>query len=167
MTAATSKKTRSGRPTLAYVHRRSTSDWMRPPISKPTYRGEQPINLRVRYHDRQPHVYEAGPSAGGTLAFKDDLKSTFDELALRWTEETKAISAIEEMAMHPSYQRIIGMGPAVIPHIMRALEQRPDNWFWALRAITGADPVPPDQRGRTREMAQAWIVWARENHIDW
>lgn len=45
-----------------------------------------------------------------------------------------------EMAMHPAYQRIIGLGPEVAPLLLRELERQPDHWFWALKALTGADP---------------------------
>jgi len=167
LTVATSKKTRSGHPAPAYVHRRGTGDWMRARVPKPAYAGAQPIKLRVRYHNRalQPSEWYPGTDGGRTLT--QDVTLSFEELASQWREETKTISAIEEMAIHPAYQRIIGMGPAVIPNIMRALEKRPDNWFWALRAITGADPVQPEQRGRMSEMAKAWIAWAQANHIDW
>jgi hypothetical protein len=64
--------------------------------------------------------------------------------------------------MCPSYQRIIGLGPAVLPFLLRELEREPDHWFWALKAITGADPVPPSSRGKVREMARFWIEWGRQ-----
>jgi hypothetical protein len=41
------------------------------------------------------------------------------------------------------------------------LEREPDQWFWALQAITEEDPVPPPSRGKVREMALAWIEWGR------
>jgi hypothetical protein len=59
--------------------------------------------------------------------------------------------------MHPAYQQIIGLGPAGVPLLLRELEREPDHWFWALRAITGEDPVPEEARGRLREMAAAWL----------
>ena len=54
--------------------------------------------------------------------------------------------------MSPSYQRIIGLGSAVVPLLLRELERQPDHWFWALKAITGADPVPAASRGKLHEM---------------
>jgi hypothetical protein len=166
LTVATSKKIKPGRPAPAYVHR-SASDWMRPSISKLAYRSGRPIKPLVRYHNRTQQRSEVPPSTGKEQNLTEEFAATFQDLASQWREETKAISAIEETAMHPAYQRIIGMGPAAIPHIMRALEHSPDNWFWALRAITGADPVQPDERGRMSAMGKAWIAWAHANHIDW
>lgn len=61
--------------------------------------------------------------------------------------------------MHPAYQRIIGMGDAAVPLILQELERSPDHWFWALNAITGADPVPESRRGVMSEMVKAWLEW--------
>lgn len=58
------------------------------------------------------------------------------------------------------------MGKPVVPLILRDLEKSPDHWFWALRAITGEDPVKPEQRGRMQQMAQAWIQWGKEYGYD-
>ena len=167
MTVATSKKTRSGCPALEYVHRRRIGDWIRPSSPKPAYTEARPIKSRLRYHNRALQAPEVSLGNKYTRTFTEDVATSFEELASQWREETKTISAIEEMAIHPAYQRIIGMGPAVIPHIMKALEERPDNWFWALRAITGTDPVQPEQRGWMSEMAKVWIEWAHANHIEW
>ncbi|MGB8689563.1 MAG: hypothetical protein WCD53_19790 [Microcoleus sp.] len=58
-------------------------------------------------------------------------------------------------------------GRPVVPLILRDLEQKPDHWFWALRAITGDNPVKSEQRGRMKLMAQAWIQWGKENGYEW
>jgi len=53
------------------------------------------------------------------------------------------------------------MGPEVVPLMLRELETAPDHWFRALRALTGANPVPPQSSGKLPEMAIAWLGWAR------
>ncbi len=40
------------------------------------------------------------------------------------------------MAMLNPYQRIIGIGWPVVPLILDELQREPDQWFWALEAIT-------------------------------
>ena len=65
------------------------------------------------------------------------------------------MSSITEMATHPAYQQIIGMCDAALPLIFAELRRNPDQWFWALKAITGADPVAATDRGNMRAMAQA------------
>jgi hypothetical protein len=96
----------------------------------------------------------------------DELRK-FATLVEKWRSEIGPTSSITEMAMHPAYQQIIGMGPVVVPLLLRELEQRPDHWFWALKAITGADPVEAEHRGRIDEMAKAWLKWGREQGYDW
>ncbi|MBE9096320.1 hypothetical protein [Tychonema sp. LEGE 07203] len=96
-----------------------------------------------------------------------EIEETFLELAEQWRRETGMMSLVTKMSMHPAYQRIIGMGQAVVPLILRELEQEPDHWFWALQAITGANPVESEQRGRLKQMAEAWIQWGRENGYRW
>ncbi|MCT7988773.1 hypothetical protein [Laspinema olomoucense] len=96
-----------------------------------------------------------------------DIETRFLELAQQWRRETGMMSLVTKMSMHPAYQRIIGMGQPVVPLILRELEQEPDHWFWALQAITGANPVQPEQRGRLTQMAAAWIEWGREHGYRW
>ncbi len=97
----------------------------------------------------------------------ETAESLFNRLAAQWRQERGATSWAFEMAMLPSYQRVIGMGPAAIPFILRELERQPDHWFWALKSITGANPVKPPQRGKIKEMAQAWLDWARQRGYRW
>jgi len=69
--------------------------------------------------------------------------------------------------MLPSYQSIIGMGEEALPLILAQLKSErdePDQWFWALRAITGANPVRPEDQGNFAKMAQAWLQWANEGY---
>ncbi len=90
-------------------------------------------------------------------------RSRFLQLAARWNEERGALSSITEGAICPAYQEIIGMGPDAIPLIFAQLRvegDEPDQWFWALRVITGVDPVQPQDRGNYRRMAHVWIDWA-------
>ena len=80
-------------------------------------------------------------------------------LKAKWENETAMFSSVTEIVMHPSYQQIIGMGPIVIPLILSELQKKTGHWFWALKSITGEDPVLPEQRGRVQEMTKAWLRW--------
>jgi hypothetical protein len=97
-----------------------------------------------------------------------DDSSQFAQLILEWHKERGITSSITKMAMCPSYQKIIGMGERVIPLILRQMENEgdePDMWFWALRVLTDADPVPEDARGNIVRMSQAWLNWARGRYV--
>ena len=61
-----------------------------------------------------------------------------------------------------AYQSIIGMGAPVVPLLilqLRSEGDEPDQWFWALQAITGENPVTDSERGDFQKMAKAWIDW--------
>jgi hypothetical protein len=90
------------------------------------------------------------------------VEELFQELASGWRKETAHLSLVIKKVVHPAYQRIIGLGPAAIPSILRELQRKPGHWSWALKAITGEDPTPPD--ANVTEAAQAWLQWGRERH---
>jgi hypothetical protein len=92
-----------------------------------------------------------------------ELERLFARLAEQWREEMAVYSSVTKKALHPAYQRIIGMGPAALPLIFRELERQPDHWFWALRAITGENPVRPEDAGNLGKMTGAWLAFAREH----
>jgi hypothetical protein len=80
-----------------------------------------------------------------------------------WWAETAHLSSTTEICMHFAYQQIIGMGWPAVPFIIDELRKSPNLWFWALRAITGANPVPPAERGIVAAMATRWLAWAENN----
>src|SRR5262245_50096139 len=96
-----------------------------------------------------------------------EWRQRFFDLAAAWKRERGPHSSSARLAEHPAYQQIIGMGPEVVPLLLRELEHQPDHWFRALHALTGADPVPPESRGKLREMAEAWLRWGREQEYPW
>lgn len=92
------------------------------------------------------------------------VKARFEHLAGEWKRSESPSSSAMGLAMHPAYQKIIGMGPTAIPWIIEELKREPDHWFWALHCLTGGiDPVPEADRGDLQAMANAWIEWARQN----
>ena len=94
-----------------------------------------------------------------------DLRERFRRLALEWKEQSRYLSNTAQMAMLKPYQRIIGMGWPVVPLILEELRREPDQWFWALEAITDEDPVPAEAAGKVRLMAQAWIEWGSQRGL--
>ena len=94
----------------------------------------------------------------------------FQELVKQWKSERGSRSSITEAAGMRPYQEIMGMGPEAIPMIIAQLKSEgddPDQWFWALRAITRENPVRPEDRGNFRRMAQAWFEWAEQRSYAW
>ncbi len=91
---------------------------------------------------------------------REPIESKFAGLAATWKNERGPSSSFSEMVLQPSYQRIIGMGPNVLPSILNELANEPDHWFWALTAITGANPIPASAAGNLAKMREAWLHWA-------
>jgi hypothetical protein len=90
------------------------------------------------------------------------IEAKFEALARQWVADTTTFSSdFGSIVMHWAYQRIIGLGPPVVPLILAELVRSPDHWGWALSAITGENPVPPEEEGDVEATAAAWIAWGR------
>ncbi len=90
------------------------------------------------------------------------LEQRFQKEADRWEKETALLSATPMRVMHDSYQSIIAMGPEVVPILLRDLQKTRRHWFWALRHLTGVDPVPAKDKGNLDRMIAAWVDWGRK-----
>ena len=90
-----------------------------------------------------------------------DIETEFNNLYSEWKRDTILDSNVSNIATHPAYQRIIGMGAGALPYIFRALRADADHWFWALRSITGVNPVPPEYRGDIARMREFWLDWGK------
>lgn len=91
-----------------------------------------------------------------------ELRERFRRLAAEWKEQSRFLSNTAQMAMLKPYQRIIGMGWPAVALILEELRREPDQWFWALEAITEANPVLPEAAGHVRQSADAWLNWGRD-----
>jgi len=87
----------------------------------------------------------------------------FYSLAKTWQEETRYVSSVHDMVLHPAYQQIIGMGREALPFLFQELKRQPDHWFWALHAITGEEPVPTEEKGNVEAMTRRWLRWGAAN----
>jgi hypothetical protein len=102
-------------------------------------------------------------AASGEWQTSIDLSQRFEALAAQWRRETRHLSLMSDIVLNSAYQQIIGMGKPAIALILEDLKQQPDHWFWALRSITGENPIQPDDRGRIARMAEAWLEWGKQH----
>src|SRR5436309_2066766 len=102
---------------------------------------------------------ETGPMA--QLEEKTEKRANeqrFNRLATVWKSETELMSKVTKRILHPAYQKIIGMGESAIPLILKDLaENGPNDWFWALTAITDENPITKEIAGNMSAMAEAWL----------
>ncbi len=96
---------------------------------------------------------------------KSLVSREFKKHEKKWKRDTQYSSSLTDKYLHPSYARIIGMGQPAVPLILRSLKQQPNDWFYALRAITGANPVRSADAGDMQKMSQAWLTWGRKGGL--
>jgi hypothetical protein len=98
----------------------------------------------------------------------ESLEQCVARLLRTWREQTAFLSSSTRLTGHPAYQELIALGPAALPFLFRDLEQTGDGHLSkALAAITGAHPVPDEDRGHVHRVAGAWLRWARETGHRW
>lgn len=97
----------------------------------------------------------------------DAIKQTFDSLVAEWKATRGPHSRLDKLVLNQAYQRIIGLGPPAIPLLLREMHKQPSHWDWALKAITGTDPVPREAWGDLEKIASAWLKWGKENGFEW
>jgi hypothetical protein len=103
------------------------------------------------------------PATGPT----ESIEEKFRRLAAAWEKAIAYHSSTTVRNNHPAYLEIIGLGPAVVPLLLRDMEANHTHWFYALRQITGASPIPPSAAGNIPQMVQAWLCWAKDNGYRW
>src|SRR5213083_2771619 len=104
-------------------------------VSKPSQNTSVPAGKEQSWRD---YIHS-------TLSFdaSHDLSAKrFRQLAAKWKNDTQFLSNTNEICTHSAYQQIIGMGPFALPHIFKEMRTEPGPWFWGLKAISRADPVP-------------------------
>lgn len=97
----------------------------------------------------------------------EKYEQRFMTLADEWRHNQGVTSSLTQLVMSPAYQQIIGMGKTAVPLIFRELEKEPDHWFWALKSITGEDPVSDESRGNIGQMATDWLEWGKKQGYQW
>ncbi|HTU91631.1 MAG TPA: hypothetical protein VMF69_16225 [Gemmataceae bacterium] len=100
---------------------------------------------------------------GAPQTSTETSEERFRSLEALWRAETAHLSSSSKIIGHPTLREIIRMGKAVVPFMLRDLEQQPRLWVWALPEITGDDPVPVSDRGDIVKMTNAWLCWAKEH----
>ena len=95
-----------------------------------------------------------------TIADKSELETIFNGLVKTWKEGTAGYSITTRRYAHGSYQAILVLGPDVVPLILLELQNRPDWWFEALKALTKADPTKPTDN--FHGAVKAWMRWGKE-----
>jgi hypothetical protein len=100
-----------------------------------------------------------------SLSGEDVLHRLFLQLASTWKYETRFASSVTDIVLNSNYLQIIGIGPSAIPFILKNLENEPNHWFHALRAISRENPIRSEDRGNIKAMMGAWLSWGKAQGI--
>ena len=122
----------------------------------------QTVDVVVLY--AEPHVRGLGY---GQYADSPDIdpatRRRFTELADQWQRETVFLSSTRHVIKHHAHREIVSMGEPAVPLIMERMWAQGGHWFYALRDITGANPIQPADRGKVSAMQEAWLEWGEAN----
>jgi hypothetical protein len=96
---------------------------------------------------------------------EETVEARFRRLEKKCMGEVGHWSSSTVIRNHPALREIIGMGEAVVPLMLRDLEERPRLWVWALPQITGVGPGP--DRDKVAKMSDAWLRCGRAKGYRW
>jgi hypothetical protein len=89
----------------------------------------------------------------------NSIEERFKKLAKEWRDETWFSSSTKDRIEHPAYQKIIKIGPEVIPFLLKDMQNNYTHWFHALHVLTGEDPTDPNHPGNVMLMTEEWVKW--------
>jgi len=105
-------------------------------------------------------------SAPSVKAKKEsDLEKIFNGLAETWRKETGGYALTQRRYAHHSYQTILTLGKDAIPLILCEMQQRPDRWFEALKALTKGMENPAQNAKTFNEAVSCWIEWGKDRRL--
>ena len=112
-----------------------------------------------------PLLVGGGSSSHTVSSFDEQTpRSTTSErnFERRGRPETAAYPSVRDnRVVHQASQRIVGLGPRVVPLIIEQLRRDVDHWFWALAMIVGHDAAPAART--VDEAAKGWVEWTAGN----
>jgi len=96
-----------------------------------------------------------------------EIERVFHRLVADWKAARGHVASINKWVRLPEYRQIIELGrehkDEVVSLLLTELEERLDHWFWALKELTGVNPVAAEDRGDVPAMAACWVRWGREH----
>jgi hypothetical protein len=134
---------------MIHIHRKLDSDTLHLPELKPLI--GKTVEITVDEEGKNGSEQPAG------------TKERFEKLAASWKGKTKYLSNVTTKILNADYQKIIGMGKDALPFILNDLaDNGPNDWYWALTAITDVNPIKPEMAGNMVAMTEAWLQWGTQ-----
>jgi len=153
---------------LACVYNHSYVVGVVRPLSKKNFQSDEKINswyentkknTPAKYRNRKYIIQENLVNAS--------VEDQFISLTKRWKKETMMSSLAAEKIKNLNYQTIIGLGVTfkekIIHLILKDLEGNIEYWHYALKSITGFNPVPKGMVNNLVIVRNYWLNWGKEN----
>jgi len=94
---------------------------------------------------------------------QQSIEQTFHRFAQKWRDETRGLSSPTRKLLNLNYLEILRLPPSkVVPLILRELEERPGDWFLALKLLTRENPVAPEDADNFRKVRETWLEWGKK-----
>lgn len=120
------------------------------------------IAKRMAAKRRRCQADWSDPCVSTVQAVEPQVRAEFERRARVWKSETAICSQLDKIVLHPAYQRIMALGPQVIPLILEDLSKRPAHWFWALHNLVPEGEDPAEGAATIREATEAWLQWGKQ-----
>lgn len=118
--------------------------------------------------EREP-IQEKFPELSFRQSPETRVRARFNELVAQWHREIRHRSSLRRIVFSKAYLSIMLMAADDDRHrqlitklVLEELKNKGGHWFWALRALTGADPTKPEDED-FQHVRDAWIRWGIEN----
>ena len=95
----------------------------------------------------------------------DDLEMQFKKSARMAFKQFGASSDLTRLFYSIGYLEVIGLGPRVVPLLLRDMRDDRRPWFFALSAITRADAAKNVNPGDIRGVIDAWLAWGKRRRF--
>ena len=140
---------------------------------EPDYVFARSSRRKGRRHPDLPERYKFARSLAEVISIKRGrdknlLADEFKQNLEQWKNETGHLSSLRKAMAHPSYLRMIGLakqssGYEIERLLLNELATEPTHLFNALTAITGENPVKPEDDFDAS--VTAWLKWGKERGI--
>ena len=97
---------------------------------------------------------------------RNEEYSEFLELKEKWKQETIFESSSDKIFSNSNYVKIIDFGAEALPWIIKDLKRNGGFWFFALKKITGFNPIKTENIGRYEGMKSDWLEWSEKYYLN-
>lgn len=107
------------------------------------------------------------PPRAAWIAEQDALnvETEFKRLSKLLNSKYLGHALLTDRLFSAEYAAVIGLGPRVVPLILRDLQKSLSPWFWALRALTRTDAASDVGAGDFGAMRASWLAWGKKNGL--